>query len=348
MLLHDIVETSAQVAGTRKRLVKFQLLADLLRQLEADEIEIGVGFLTGAIRQGTIGVGYATLSESVPPAAEATLSLFDTDQALTAIGETRGSGSQTQRRQLLDELMGNATDSEQQFLVRLILGDLRQGASEGVMVEGLARAVELPAALIRRAVLFQGDLKAVARVALTNGEAALQEIGLQVLRPLLPMLAQTADSVEAALEAVSPTAIEWKIDGARIQAHRLGDQVRIFTRNLADITDRLPEVVDTLLSLDVESIVLDGEVIALRPDDRPHPFQVTMSRFGSKVNATQMAAELPLTPFFFDCLHFDGEDLIDLSGEERHATFAAAVPAHLRVPRQVVNDGEEAGVLSSF
>ena len=344
MLLHDIVETSAQVAGTRKRLVKFQLLADLLRQLEADEIEIGVGFLTGAIRQGTIGVGYATLSESVPPAAEATLSLFDTDQALTAIGETRGSGSQTQRRQLLDELMGNATDSEQQFLVRLILGDLRQGASEGVMVEGLARAVELPAALIRRAVLFQGDLKAVARVALTKGEAALQEIGLQVLRPLLPMLAQTADSVEAALEAVSPTAIEWKIDGARIQAHRLGDEVRIFTRNLADITDRLPEVVDTLLSLDVESIVLDGEVIALRPDDRPHPFQVTMSRFGSKVNATQMAAELPLTPFFFDCLHFDGEDLIDLSGEERHATFAAAVPAHLRVPRQVVNDGEEAGV----
>ncbi|MDR9451192.1 MAG: ATP-dependent DNA ligase, partial [Acidimicrobiia bacterium] len=218
---------------------------------------------------------------------------------------------------------------------------LRQGALEGIMVEAIARASEIPARAVRRAVLFRGDLRAVARIALTQGEAALQEIGLEVLRPLLPMLAQTADSVETALESFSPAAIEGKIDGARIQAHRQGDEVRIFTRNLADITDRLPEVVEALLDLDVESIVLDGEVIALRPDNRPHPFQVTMSRFGSKVNAAEMTGELPLTPFFFDCLHLNGRDLIDLPGAERDAPWVAVVPAHLRVPRLIV-DGVDA------
>ena len=209
------------------------------------------------------------------------------------------------------------------------------------MVEAIARASEIPAQAVRRAVLFQGDLRAVARIALTQGEAGLQEIGLEVLRPLLPMLAQTADSVRAALESFSPAAIEWKIDGARIQAHRQGDEVRIFTRNLADVTDRLPEVVETLLDLDVDSIVLDGEVIALRPDHRPHTFQVTMSRFGSKVNAAEMTGELPLTPFFFDCLHLNGRDLIDLPGAERDSSWAAVVPAHLRRPRLIV-DGVDA------
>ena len=337
MLLREIVTTSERVAATSKRLAKFELLAGLLGDLEPDEIEVGVGFLTGVLRQGNIGVGYATLRDPPSPAAQPTLTLLEADEILTAIGETSGAGSHTERRRLLDDLFGRTTASEQQFLIRLILGDLRQGASEGVMMEAIARASEIPAQAVRRAVLFQGDLRAVARIALTQGEAALQEIGLEVLRPLLPMLARTADSVRAALESFSRAAIEWKIDGARIQAHRQGDEVRIFTRNLADITDRLPEVVETLLDLDVESIVLDGEVIALRPDNRPHTFQVTMSRFGSKVNAAEMTGKLPLTPFFFDCLHLNGRDLIDLPGAERNASWAAVVPAHLRVPRQIVD-----------
>ncbi len=338
MLLHEIVETSGKVGATRKRLAKYELLVGLLDRLEADEIEVGVGFLTGVIRQGTIGVGYATLSELVAPAAQPTLTLLEADEILTAIGETSGAGSQTERRRLLDDLFGRVTVPEQQFLVRLILGDLRQGASEGVMVEAIARASELPAQAVRRAVLFQGDLRAVAQIALTQGEAALQEIGLEVLRPLLPMLAQTADSVRAALESYSPAAIEWKIDGARIQAHRRGDEVRVFTRNLADITDRSPEVATVLQSLAVGSIVLDGEVIALRPDRRPHPFQVTMSRFGSKVNIETLPRELPLTPFFFDCLHLNGEDLIDLPTQERTAALEEAVPSRHRVPREIVDD----------
>ena len=342
MLLREVVAASDRVASTRKRLVKFEILAGLLGTLDPDEIEIGVGFLTGVLRQGNIGVGYATLRDLTSPATDATLCLLETDQALTAIGEAGGPGSQAERRRLLDQLMGRATSAEQQFLMQLILGDLRQGASEGVMVEAIARAAEVPATLVRRAALFRGDLGAVARVALTGGAQALEEIRLEILRPLLPMLAKTADRVESALEAFTPAAIEWKIDGARIQAHRRESDVRVFTRNLADITDRLPEVVAALEDLDVEAIVLDGEVIALRPDGRPHPFQVTMSRFGSKVNASEMAAELPLTPFFFDCLHLDGADLIDFPGTERAAAFESAVPAGLRVPRKIVDQAAAA------
>ncbi len=338
MLLQDVVTISEQVAATSKRLAKIELLAGLLGRLEPDEVEVGVGFLTGVLRQGTIGVGYATLGEPAPPATGGDLTLLEADRLLTEIGSTSGPGSQAGRRKLLDELFGKASEAGQQFLVRLILGDLRQGASEGIMVEAIARAAGVPSALVRRAALFRGDLRVVAHLALTGGSAALEEVGLEVLRPLLPMLAQTAESVTAALESFSPAAVEWKVDGARIQAHRRGNEVRIFTRNLADITDRLPEVVAVLQSLEVEALVLDGEVIALREDGRPHPFQVTMSRFGTKVNPTEMAAGLPLSPFFFDCLHLDGADLIDLPATDRVAALEQALPASMRVPRQVVDD----------
>jgi DNA ligase-1 len=342
MLLQEVVATSEQISATSKRLAKIESLAVLLGDLEPAEIEVGVGFLTGVIRQGTIGVGYASLRRLVPPAAEPAITVHQTDEILTAISAAGGPGSQAERRRLLDDLFGLATESEQQFLARLILGDLRQGASEGIMVEAIARAAEIPAKAVRRAALFLGDLRAVAQIALTQGRAALDEIGLKVFRPVLPMLAGTAENVGSALETFSPAAIEWKIDGARIQAHRLGDEVRIFTRNLADITDRVPEVVMALREIDVQSIVLDGEVIALRADDRPHPFQVTMSRFGAKVNAAEMATQLPLTPFFFDCLHLDGEDLIDLPGSERIEAFEEAVPADLRVSREIVDEVEAA------
>lgn len=342
MLLRDIVTTSAEVGATAKRLAKYELLGQLLQRLEPDEVEIGVGFLTGVLRQGSIGVGYATLSEPAPPATSNNLSLLETDRLMTAIAATTGPGSQSERRRLLDELMGKATEPEQQFLVRLILGDLRQGASEGIMVEAIARAADVPASLVRRAALLRGDLGVVAQSALTGGREALEKFGLEVLRPLLPMLAQTAPSVAAALESFSPAAVEWKIDGARVQAHRLGDEVRVFTRNLADITDRVPEVVVALQSLEVEAIVLDGEVIALRDDGRPHPFQVTMSRFGTRVNPVDLAASLPLTPFFFDCLHLDGRDLIDLPATDRAEAFERAVPGSLRVHRQIFDHADAA------
>lgn len=342
MLLQEVVATSEQISATSKRLAKIESLAVWLGNLEPAEIEVGVGFLIGVIRQGTIGVGYASLRRLAPPAAEPAITVHQTDEILTAISAAGGPGSQAERRRLLDDLFGLATESEQQFLARLILGDLRQGASEGIMVEAIARAAEIPAKAVRRAALFLGDLRAVAQIALTRGRAALDEIGLKVFRPVLPMLAGTAESVGSVLETFSPAAIEWKIDGARIQAHRMGDEVRIFTRNLADITDRAPEVVMALREIDVQSIVLDGEVIALRADDRPHPFQVTMSRFGAKVNAAEMATQLPLTPFFFDCLHLDGEDLIDLPASERIAAFEEAVPADLRVSRAIVDEVEAA------
>jgi DNA ligase-1 len=342
VLLRDLFTTSEAVAATSKRLAKFELLAELLQRLEPDEVHIGVGFLTGVLRQGTIGVGYASLTDLVAPTAVGDLSLLEADGLLTAIGATSGPGSQAERRRLLGELMGKATEAEQQFLVRLILGDLRQGASEGVMVEAIARAVDVPAALVRRAALLRGDLGVVALSALTGGRAALEEFGLEVLRPLLPMLARTAESIASALQVFSPAAIEWKIDGARIQAHRRGDEVRIFTRNLADITDRLPEAVEAVRSLEVAAIVLDGEVVALREDERPHPFQVTMSRFGTKVNSAEMAASLPLTPFFFDCLHLDGRDLIDLPATERAEAFERSVPRPLRVRRQILDNASAA------
>lgn len=336
MLLGEVVTTSEKVAATSKRLAKFDLLAGLLRRLEPDEVEAAVGFLTGVLRQGTIGIGYATLAGRAPAAAIGNLALLEVDGLLSAIGASSGPGSQAERRRLLDELMGRATEAEQDFLVRLILGDLRQGALEGVMVEAIARAADVKAALVRRAASLRGDLGVVAHSALTGGGEALEEFGLEVLRPVLPMLARTAESVDAALELFSPAAIEWKIDGARIQVHRLRDEVRIFTRNLADITGRLPEVVEALQSLEVEAIVLDGEVIALGEDGRPLPFQVTMSRFGTKVNAAEMAESLPLTPFFFDCLHLDGDDLIDLPAIERAKVFERAVPGSLRVRRRVL------------
>lgn len=345
MFLREVVATSEAVASTSKRLAKIELLAAVISKLDPDEIEIGIGFLTGGLRQGTIGVGYTALRELVPAAAEPTLTLLETDELLTTISATSGPGSQAERRRRLDDLFGRATESEQQFLVRLILGDLRQGASEGIMVEAISQTAGVPAKLARRAVLFRGDLRDVAHVALTQGREALEGIGLEVLRPLLPMLAKTAGSVASALETFSPAAIECKIDGARIQAHRLGDEVRVFTRNLADITDRLPEVVGALQGLDVESIVLDGEVVALRSDGRPHPFQVTMSRFGTKVHAVEVQSELPLTPFFFDCLHLNGEDLIDLPGTERATAFEDAVPGSLRVAREIVS---ETGAAESF
>lgn len=343
MQLTEIVETSEQVMATSRRLGKIELLAQLLRRLEVEEIPIGVGVLTGELRQGTIGVGYAALRELAAASSEPSLSLLDVDQILTTLSRVSGPGSRAERQRLLDALFGRATEAEQRFLVRLILGDLRQGALEGIMIDAVARAADVPAAAVRRALMLRGELGAVAEAALSGGTTQLEGFRMEVLRPLQPMLAKTLESVEEALAAIAPAAVEWKLDGARVQVHRLGEQVRVFTRNLADVTDRLPEVVELVQGFAVRSVVLDGEVIALRSDGRPHPFQTTMSRFGSKLAVAELREALPLTAFFFDCLHLDGRDVLDLPAAQRWEAMTTAVPEAFRVPRIVTGEPEDAG-----
>jgi DNA ligase-1 len=248
---------------------------------------------------------------------------------------------------LLTGLFGQATAPEQRFLRQLLIGELRQGALEGVMVDAVARAAGVPGKDVRRAVMLRGDLGLVAAAALAGGAAALAEFRLEVGRPVLPMLAQTADSVDAALakldaSADSPAAVEWKLDGARIQVHRSGTDVAVYTRSLDDITARVPEVVEAALALPVTAVVLDGEAIALKPDGRPQPFQVTASRVGSRGDPAALRVATPLSPVLFDLLHLDGADLLDAPGSERAAAMAKVVPESVRVPRVVAGTVAEA------
>src|SRR4051794_17632475 len=302
-----------------------------------EEVEIGVAYLSGELRQRQIGVGWASLHDRPPTAAEASLTLVEVDAACERIGAASGPGSQAARRAALAELLGRATDPEQEFLVRLLLGDLRQGALAGVMTEAVARAAGVPLKAVRRALMLRADLGAVAAVARTEGAPGLAAVGLELGRPLQPMLASTAADVDAALAKIAPAAVEWKLDGVRIQVHRRHGDVRVFTRSLDDVTARVPEVVEAVLALPLGSAVLDGEAIVLRPDGRPEPFQVTASRMGAS-----RPANARLTPLFFDVLHADGEDLLDRTGVERFAVLADAVPESARVPREVAGDAPAA------
>ena len=334
MLLAELTATSEAVRATRARLEKIERLAQALRRMEPGEVAIGVAYLSGELRQRQIGVGYRSLRDLPAPATEPTLALAEVDGACERIGAMAGPGSQAARRDALAALFARATEPEQRFLVALMTGELRQGAQEGVVVEALARAAGVPRDAVRRALMLSGDHGATASAAFAGGAQALSEVGLEVGRPIQPMLAAPGDDVGAALEKTGPAAVEYKLDGARLQVHRRGDDVRAFTRSLDDITARVPEVVEAVLALPARELVLDGEAVALRPDGRPHRFQVTASRFGSR-NAD---ATVPLTPLFFDLLHVDGEDLIDRPGAERAAALDALVPAASRVPRALIAD----------
>jgi len=343
VLLRDLADTSAAVAGTSARLGKVGLLAEVLGRADPDEAPAAVAFLSGELRQRQIGVGWATLREVPPPAQSPTLRVGEVDATFEEVGRQSGPGSQAARRKLLADLFARATGPEQRFLRQLLVGELRQGALEGVMVDAVAKAAAVPAKDVRRAVMLRGDLGAVAAAALAGGAAALGEFRLEVGRPVLPMLAQTADSVDAALAKLGgPAAVEWKLDGARIQVHRGGTDVAVYTRSLDDITSRVPEVVEAALALPVASAVLDGEAIALRPDGRPQPFQVTASRVGSRGDPAALRAATPLSPVLFDLLHLDGADLLDAPGAERAVALAAVVPEELRVPRVVAGTVSEA------
>ena len=364
MLLHGVVRTSAAVAASPGRLAKIAAIAGLLREVPAAEIPAAVAFLSGELTQRQIGVGYAAIVDLLGPAAvggaalpsdlasppdEPTLTLTEADEAFGAIGARTGPGSQAERRQLLGQLLARATADERQFLVRLLAGDLGQGALAGVMTEAVAAAAGVPAAAVRRAHQLSGSLALAATTALgepaaepARAEAALRAIALQVGRPVRPMLAATAPTVAAALERISPAAVEWKIDGIRIQVHRAGDDVRVFTRTLDDITARVPEIVAAARSLHARAAVLDGEAVALHPDGRPRPFQVTSARTASQGDAARQSEQTPLTPFVFDLLHLDGTDLLDAPASERFSQLAAIAPAAVVIPRIVTAEPAEA------
>ncbi len=334
MLLHDLATTSASVSDTPARTAKIELLARALRAAESSEVATAVAFLSGELRQRQIGVGWAALRDLPAPAAEPGLEVAEVDAAFERIGGLAGPGSQAARRDAIATLFSRATVAEHRFLRGLLAGELRQGAQEGVMVEAVARASGVPKDAVRRALMLRGDLGAVAEAALSDGAAALAAIGLEVGRPIQPMLAAPGDDIDAALERIQPAAVEYKLDGARLQVHRRGDDVRVFTRSLDDITARVPEVVAAVLALGEGDLVLDGEAIALRADGRPHPFQVTAGRLGSH----HAAGALPLTPLFFDLLHLGGDDLLDRPGAERAEALAQLVPAAGRVPRAIAGD----------
>jgi DNA ligase-1 len=328
VLFAELAATTEDVRALSGRKAKVERLAAALWALAVEERAAGAGYLAGAPRQRVLGVGWASLKELPPAAAEPSLSVAEVDEAFEALAALSGAGSQAARRAALTALLSRATVSEQAFLRSLILGDLRQGALTAVVGDAVAKAAGVPVAAVRRALMLRGDLGAVASAALGEGEPALAAFRLEVGRPIAPMLASTAPDVEAALAKTGPAAVEWKLDGARIQVHRDGDEVRIFTRTLDEVTARLPEVVEAALALPARSFVLDGEAIALREDGRPHPFQVTGSRFASRSGHTVL-----LTPMFFDLLHLDGEDLLDRPGSERAAALSALVPGPWRVPR---------------
>ncbi len=342
MLFDEIARTSLEVAETPARLKKIDSLAGCLARLEPDEVPIAVAYLSGELPQGSIGIGWASLRDRPPPAAPPpALELVEVDAAVTRIAGISGKGSQAARRAELAALFARATEQEQRFLTALLLGELHQGALEGVMVDAVAKASGLAPAAVRRSAMLAGSLAEVAQAALSGGDAGLERFALTVLQPVKPMLAQPAEDLASAVERMRPVAVEWKLDGARLQVHRLGDEVRAFTRSLADVTDRVPEVAEAVRSLSVEAVVLDGEAIALKKDGRPHRFQVTMSRFGSRLDPAA-AARVPLSVLFFDVLHADGEDLLDRPAHERVEALERLVPETNRVPRAVVEEPAEA------
>jgi DNA ligase 1 len=344
-MLASLAETSLRVGATSARLAKVRELAGMLRQLQSNEIELGVQYLSGETLQGRFGIGYAVLeaARADTVANEPSLSLAEVDALLTQVAGIRGAGSTSQRARALRDLFARTTQPEQEFLMRLLLGELRQGALAGVMVDAVAAAADLPVAQVRRAAMYAKNLGAVARVALLQGADALQQFQLEPLSPIAPMLAQTAADVSEALEQlVSPLAFEWKMDGARIQLHKVDSTIRIYTRSLNDVTAAVPEIVEAALRLPAREVILDGEAIAFNQAGRPHAFQITMRRFGRKLDVDSLRAELPMQAYFFDCLRLEGVSLADRPARERFAALSRAVPDLLQIPRLITASPGEA------
>jgi len=356
-LLADVVAATDEVVATRARSTKVAALAGLLARLQGDELPVVVAMLTGTARQGRIGVGWRTVAAvEAEPADEPTLTVLDLDRTLDQLAGLQGPGSQKARNALLAGLLGRATAGEQDLVRRLLVGELRHGALEGLVTDATAKAFTVPLAAVRRAAMLAGDLPRVAVIARDEGEAGLAAVGLTVLRPVQPMLAQTAADVAEALALATgtkpggdappgPASVEWKLDGARIQVHRAGDDVRIYTRNLNDVTDRLPGIVDLVRSLPADRLVIDGEAVGVGEDELPHTFQDTMSAFGTSTEGPDGVAGAGLQSRFFDLLHLDGVDLIDRPLTERLAALER-VAGEWRIPGVITSDvGEAQAVL---
>ncbi len=344
MHLHDVVECSRLVAETSARLEKVELLATLLRRLQPREVPVAVAFLTGEPRQGRIGIGPAKIRAAFPDIAadEPSLRILDVGEGLGRIASLSGPGSSAARARLLHELLARGTSAEQDFIVRLVLGELRQGALEGVMVEAIAKAANVPASIVRRALMFSGALPQVASAALSEGREALGRFSIQLFRPVQPMLAVTAEEVGEALDRFEEAELEYKLDGARVQVHRAADDVRVYTRRLNDVTAAVPELVERVRALPAREIILDGETLAFRGDGRPQPFQVTMSRFGKKLDVERLREKLPLDAFYFDLLYLDGAGLTDVPARERMEALSQVLPPELLIPHTSTHDPEEA------
>ena len=352
MQLAELVDTSKRLTATSSRTDKIGILAGMLRRLDPPEIEIGVAWLSGYTVQGKLGLGWATIEAartiaggaSAEPASSGSadgLELLEIDARLGEIAGRSGPGSSSARKEALAGLFRRATTEEVDFLTRLIMGELRQGALEGIMEEGTAKASAIPVAEIRRAAMLAGDLTAVARAALTEGKAGLDRFHLRMFQPVRPMLAQTADLVDDALERLEEASLEYKLDGARVQVHKSGDEVRVYSRLLNDVTPAVPELVHAARLLPARDLILDGEVLALKPDGTPHPFQATMRRFGRKLDVEKLRSELPLTPYFFDVLKVDAQDVLSAPARERFRVLRD-LAGPLSVPQKYTRNISEA------
>jgi DNA ligase-1 len=330
-LLTDVADASEAVTETSSRSRKVAILAELLRGLEPNEVPLAVGYLAGMPRQGRVGVGYSTIYGIEPrPAAATSLTIAELDRAIAEIQRTTGSGSAAKRKQILEDLLGRATEQEADFVRRLLTGELRQGALAGVMIDAIAEAAGVSGEIARRALMLSGDLTRTAEIAMSSGEEGLREVGFEIFRPILPMLASTAESVDEAMQPFDRASVEWKLDGIRIQIHRRGDDVRIYTRNLNEITETLPGIVEAVRRLPVTQAVFDGEALWMG-DDGPAAFQDTVSRIDSD------ARPEGIVTFLFDVLHVDGEDLLDTPLAERAARLEVIAP-QLRIPAVLTSD----------
>jgi DNA ligase 1 len=332
--LADVVTASNEVAETSSRSRKVAILAELLRRLEASEVAIAVGFLAAVPRQGRVGIGYATIyAIDCEPAAAPSITIAELDRAITEVQSSTGSGSAAKRKQILTDLLGRATAPEADFVKRLFTGELRQGALAGLMIDAIAKAADVSGEIARRALMLSGDLTRTAEIAMTRGEEGLRDVGFEIFRPIFPMLASTAESVSEAIAAFERASVEWKLDGIRIQIHRRGDDVRIYTRNLNEITHALPGIVAAVRRLDVTQVVFDGEALWMS-DGGPAPFQDTVSHIDSD------AALEGIVTFLFDLLHVDGDDLLDVPLATRAVRLEAVAP-QLKIPAVVTSDSDE-------
>ncbi|MEO8740047.1 MAG: ATP-dependent DNA ligase [Casimicrobiaceae bacterium] len=344
VLLACLVDTSQRVAEQSGRRIKVTLIADMLRSLAPAEIDIAVAYLAGGIRQERSGIGGAAIraARAAISADSPQLTLLEVDALLAGIARTAGKGSTAARAGLLGGLFTRATRPEQDFLARLLIGELRQGALDGLMVEAVAAAANVAADDVRRAAMIAGGIAAVASVALAEGTAGLSRYAITLFQPLAPMLAQPADDIDDAMARIPMAALEWKLDGARVQVHKRDHDVRIFSRTGNDVTAAVPEIVAAIQKAPVRSVILDGEAIALKPDGAPYAFQDTMRRFGRVLDIEAMRIAMPLSVFFFDCLHCDAADLMGASGSERFQAMRAVLPSELLVSRLVTSDAAAA------